>query len=120
MLKRLIRIFKIVLECEDEILNITNTISIIGIKITCRNNCLTYIILLTIICLILKAIVSMGCYYYYIIRIKEINITNFDLNRIKIDEKSYKNVVIYYIGYIITKNLSYVKINTVNPLYFII
>ena len=36
------------------------------------------------------------------------------------DEKSYTNVIICYIGYITIKNLSYVKINGVNPLYFII
>ena len=36
------------------------------------------------------------------------------------DEKSYTNVIICYIGYITIKNLSYVKINVVNPLYFII
>ena len=49
-----------------------------------------------------------------------INIKNIDPNQIKIDQKSYKNIVIYYVGYITTKHLSYVKINSVNPLYFII
>ena len=29
-----------------------------------------------------------------------INITNFDPNQIKVDKKSYKNVIIYYIAYI--------------------
>ena len=29
-----------------------------------------------------------------------INIKNFDPNNIKIDEKSYKNILIYYIGYV--------------------
>ena len=48
-----------------------------------------------------------------------INIKIFDPNRIKIDKKSYKNIIIYYIGYITIKNLSYVKINSVNALYFI-
>ena len=42
-----------------------------------------------------------------------INIKNFDLNRIKIDEKSYKISIIYYIGYFSIKILSYVKINKV-------
>ena len=46
-----------------------------------------------------------------------INIENFDSNNIKIDEKSYKNIFIYYIGYVIIKE--YVKIYCVNPLYFI-
>ena len=36
------------------------------------------------------------------------------------NKKSYKNIITYYIGYITIKNLSYVKINSVNPLYFII
>ena len=49
-----------------------------------------------------------------------INIKNFDPNRIKIDKKSYKKTIVYYIGYIPIKNLSYVKINSVNPLYLII
>ena len=48
------------------------------------------------------------------------NIKNFDPNWIKIDKKSHKNIIIYYIGYITIKNLSYVKINSVIPLYFII
>ena len=39
-----------------------------------------------------------------------INITDFDLNNIKIDEKSYKNVLIYYIGYVAIKDLKYVNI----------
>ena len=36
------------------------------------------------------------------------------------NKKSYINIITYYIGYITIKNLSYVKINSVNPLYFII
>ena len=43
-----------------------------------------------------------------------INMKNFDLNNIKIDEKSYKDILIYYIRY-----LKYVKINSVYPLYLI-
>ena len=49
-----------------------------------------------------------------------INIKNFDPNRIKIDRKWYKNIIIYYIGYIAIKNIIYVKIKTVNPLCLII
>ena len=48
-----------------------------------------------------------------------INIKNFDPNNIKIDEKSYKNILIYYIGYVTIKDSKYVKINSVNPLYLI-
>ena len=49
-----------------------------------------------------------------------INIKNFDPNLLKIDKKSYKNIDIYYIGYITMKDSEYVKINSVNPLYLII
>ena len=48
-----------------------------------------------------------------------INIKDFDQNNIKIVEKSYKNIFIYYIGYVTIKNLTYVKISSVNPLYLI-
>ena len=48
-----------------------------------------------------------------------INMKNFDPNNIKIDEKSYKDILIYYIGYLTIKYLKYVKINSVNPLYLI-
>ena len=44
----------------------------------------------------------------------------FDPDKIKIDENSYKNTPIYHIGYVTVKNLSYTKINSVNPLYLII
>ena len=50
-----------------------------------------------------------------------INIKNFKSNLVKIDKKSYKNIDIYYIGYITIKNISdYENINSVNPLYLII
>ena len=32
-----------------------------------------------------------------------INMKNFNSNNIKIDEKSYKNILIYYIGYVTIK-----------------
>ena len=49
-----------------------------------------------------------------------INIANFDPNLLKIDKKLYKNIDIYYIGYITIKDSDYVKIKSVNPLYLII
>ena len=49
-----------------------------------------------------------------------INIKNVDPNLLKIDKNSYKNIEIYYIGYITTKDFDYVKINSANPLYLII
>ena len=48
-----------------------------------------------------------------------VDISNFDPNNIKIDEKSYKNILIYYAGHVTIKDSKYIKINMVNPLYFI-
>ena len=48
-----------------------------------------------------------------------INIKKFDSNDIKIDENSYKDIFIYYIGYVMIKDSKYLKINSVNPLYLI-
>ena len=47
------------------------------------------------------------------------NIKNFDPNKIKIDEKSYKNIFIYYIGYVTIKDWQYVKLKSVNLVYLI-
>ena len=46
-----------------------------------------------------------------------INIKDFDLDNIKIDEKSNKNILIYYTGYVSIKK--YLKTYSVNPLYLI-
>ena len=46
-----------------------------------------------------------------------IDIENFNPNNIKIDEKSCKDILIYYIGYVAIKK--YVKTYSVNPLYLI-
>ena len=45
------------------------------------------------------------------------DIENFDPNNIKIDKKSSKNILIYYIGYVTIKER--IKIYSVNPLYLI-
>ena len=45
-----------------------------------------------------------------------INIKNLDPNKIKIDEKSNKYLLIYYIGYVTVKDLSYTKTDSVDPL----
>ena len=39
-----------------------------------------------------------------------INIKIFDPNNIKIDEKSYKNILIYYVGHLTIKDSKYVKL----------
>ena len=57
-------------------------------------------------------------YYFFNDRI---NIKNFNSSLLKIDKKSYKNIGIYYVGYITIKSISdYENINTVNSLYLII
>ena len=49
-----------------------------------------------------------------------INIKNCDSSLLKIGKKSYKNIDIYYIGYIKIKNIcDYENIHSVNPLYLI-
>ena len=55
-------------------------------------------------------------YYFFN---NSINIKSFDPSNIKIDEKSYKNILIYYIGYRMIKDLEYLNINSVNSLYSI-
>ena len=49
-----------------------------------------------------------------------INISrNFDPENMKIDENSNKNILIYFIRYVMIKNLKHVKISFVNRLYHI-
>ena len=52
-----------------------------------------------------------------------INIKNIDLNLLKIDKKSYKNIDTYYTGYITvdisSSNIDYVNIHSLYPLYLI-
>ena len=55
-------------------------------------------------------------YYFYS---DVIDLKNFELNLLKIDKKSYKNIDIYYIGYVKIKKIDdYESIYSVNPLYF--
>ena len=60
--------------------------------------------------------ISMKSHIYYFFD-DIINIKEFDPNNIKLDENSYKNILIYYIGYMTIKDLKYIKISSVNPLY---
>ena len=47
-----------------------------------------------------------------------IDLKDFEPNFLKIDKKSYKNIDIYYIGYITIKKIDdYESIYSVNPLY---
>ena len=52
-------------------------------------------------------------YYFFNI----INIKDFDPNNIRIDKKSYKNILIYYMGHVTINK--YLKIYRVNLLYLI-
>ena len=56
--------------------------------------------------------------YYFFDNI--INIKTFKPNEIKLNEKSYKNILIYYIGYVTIKDSKCIKINSISPLYLII
>ena len=42
-----------------------------------------------------------------------------DPNNIKVDDKSYKNILIHYIGFVTITDSKYIKKYSVNPLYFI-
>ena len=64
-----------------------------------------------------KDIDSKNYTYYFFNDITNIKV--FDPSNIKIDEKSYKNILIYYIGYVTIKDSKYVKICSVNSLYLI-
>ena len=54
-------------------------------------------------------------YYFYNVMI---NFKNFEPNLLKIDRKSYKNIVIYNIGYITIDD--YENIYSVYPLYLLV
>ena len=59
-----------------------------------------------------------GTYYFFN---DMINIKNFDSNLLKIDKKLYKNIAIYYFGYIAIEKIDdYENIYSVNPLYLIV
>ena len=50
-----------------------------------------------------------------------INLENFESNLLKIDKKHYKEINIYYIGYIKIKKISDCEnVNSVNPLYLLV
>ena len=57
-------------------------------------------------------------YYFYN---DQIDLKDFDAKLLKIDQKDYNGIDIYYIDYVtIKKNGDYNDINSVNPLYLII
>ena len=57
-------------------------------------------------------------YYFYN---DQINSKDFDASLLKVDKKDYKEIDIYYIGYVTVKKIANCNnINTVNPLYLMI
>ena len=55
--------------------------------------------------------------YYFFDHI--INIKSLNPNIIRIDEQSYKKILIYHIEYVTVKGLSYANINSANHFYLI-
>ena len=59
-----------------------------------------------------------GTYYFYN---NQINLKDFDARLLKVDKKDYKEIDIYYIGYVTVKKIANCNnINSVNPLYLMI
>ena len=57
-------------------------------------------------------------YYFYN---DQINLKDFDARLLKVDKKYYKEIDIYYIGYVTVKKIANCNnINSVNPLYLMI
>ena len=57
-------------------------------------------------------------YYFYN---DQINLTDFDARLLKVEKKDYKEIDIYYIGYVtVKKKANCNNINRVNPLYLMI
>ena len=57
-----------------------------------------------------KKIKDIKSHTYYIFN-DIINVKDFDPNNIKIDKKSYKNILVYYIGYVTIEDSKYIKTN---------
>ena len=56
-------------------------------------------------------------YYFYN---DLINLSNFSVNNLKLDKKTWKDIDIYYIGYIDKNELEEWKLNSVSSLYLMI
>ena len=66
----------------------------------------------------LKEIDTKNCTHYFFNDM--INTKNVNVNKPKIDGKSYRNILIYYTEYVTVKDLDYATINSANPLRLII
>ena len=91
--KRLI--CKLVLECEDEILNKTET-SFNSKKAACsKSNCLIYTISLAIICLLFLVVICVSCYFYYTnYRTKQKRLVSFKYTITKLGQIGYQKCII--------------------------
>ena len=77
-----------------------------------KSSCILYIVLFSVFLTISIGISTV----FDMINIKDVN-----PDVLKIEKRSYKNTVIYYIGFIAIKNISdYGSINSANPLYLMI
>ena len=56
------------------------------------------------------------CYFYNDL----INVSNFKPGNLKLDKKTWKDIDIYYIGYVDKSKPSEWRINSVNPLYLMV
>ena len=60
-------------------------------------------------------------YYFRRFLKDQINLKDFDARLLKVDKKNYKEIGIYYIGYVTDKKIANCSnINSVNPLYLMI
>ena len=99
-------------------------------KTTCKTQDFFILFAFLLMTIALSLAVSVYCYFLkywpkqkhllpFLDKKNDLRNKNIHPNNIKIDEKLYKNIFLYLIGYVTNKDLNYVKINTVNPWYFV-
>ena len=64
-----------------------------------------------------KLIIKNKTYYFYN---DLINLSNFSVNNLKLDKKTWKDINIYYIGYVDKNKPKNWNVNSVNPVYLMI
>ena len=85
--KRLIG--KLVLECEDEVLNTTETLLNDKNVAYAKSNSIIHTILLVITCLLLLVVICINCYFYYAkYRPKQKDLSPLQYTSIKLDIKN--------------------------------
>ena len=97
---------KLVLECEDEILNTTETLFNDNKVASAKNNCLIYTISLLIICLLLLFVICVNSSYYYTkYQLKQL----FNNISVKLGKTEYNKYIIKW-RIITIKNIHILKI----------